>query len=206
MKLQNDIKKELSSLSPLLAEKEKKNPFSVPDNYFNELDHKILFALKNNSVESELEETTQLKSLRSRGNAFDVPYGYFEQLPEKISARIVTEGKTAVIRPLQKYFQHSFRSGKMLAAVSVAAALIVVFLLFKPQPITTTPQNNTITLSSEEVQNYLNANIISIDEQSISGQITTYQSLAGFNNMELDESDLSLIDVSQIDLTTLQNL
>lgn len=206
MKPHNDIKNELSTLSPLLANREKKNPFSVPDNYFSDLDKNIISALNNKSIESEPEEAAHLKSLRSGKNAFDVPYGYFEQLPEQISARIATEGKTAVVRPLHKYFQYSFRSGKLLAAVSVAAALIVVFLLFKPQHVSTVPSNNTITLSSEEIQNYLNANIVSIDEQSITGQITNYKSLAGLNDIKLDESDLSLMDVSQIDLTTIQNL
>ncbi len=193
MKQQNDIKNELSTLSPLLAKREKKNPFSVPDNYFNDLDKNIISALNNESVESELDEATQLKSFRTRKNAFDVPSGYFEQFPETISAQIASEKKIAVVRNL-------------LAVVSVAAALIVVFLLFKPQDVTTIPVNNTVTLSSEEIQNYLNANIVSFDEQSISGQITNYKSLAGFSDIKLDEIDLSLIDVSQIDLNTIQNL
>jgi len=193
MKPHNDIKNELSTLSPLLANREKKNPFSVPDNYFSDLDNKIISTLNNESIESELEEAEQLRLFHSRENTFNVPKGYFEQLPGKISARIAVEKKTAVVRNL-------------LAVVSVAAALVIVFLLFKPQDITTIPVNNPIALSSEEIQNYLSANIASLDEQSITGQITNYKPLTEITDIKVDADDFSLIDVSQIDLTTIQNL
>lgn len=193
MKPHNDIKNELSTLSPLLANREKKNPFSVPDNYFSDLDNKIISTLNNETIESELEEAEQLRLFHSRENTFNVPKGYFEQLPGKISARIAVEKKTAVVRNL-------------LAVVSVAAALVIVFLLFKPQDITTIPVNNPIALSSEEIQNYLSANIASLDEQSITGQITNYKPLTEITDIKVDADDFSLIDVSQIDLTTIQNL
>jgi hypothetical protein len=76
----NDILKELKELSPLLADMEKVNVFTIPDGYFDGLSTTVLFVVK-------AEEKNSLPSFSGR-STFDVPAGYFESLAGNILAKI----------------------------------------------------------------------------------------------------------------------
>jgi hypothetical protein len=179
--------------------------FAVPENYFSGLDEKILSVIKSESVEAELETATQLKTLHTKESPFYVPYGYFEKLPEKILERVSQKEKTTVVRSIREYFQYSFRVSDLLTALPIAAILVITLLLFKPES-NTPVSTNTIALSSEEIQDYLKANISSLEEQTIADQIPNGKSFAGLSDLDLDPDDPSLIDLSQIDLSIIQNL
>ena len=73
MKPGNDILNELKAISPLLAEMEKVNVFSVPEGYFNYIPSTILLSLKNEIVAH---------------NSSTVPEGYFDTLAENILQKI----------------------------------------------------------------------------------------------------------------------
>lgn len=212
MKEKNNIEKELREAAPRLAQREKKNPFSVPENYFGESVNKIIAAIKEERVETELEGTTHLKShhaakdTRVENQLPDVPVGYFESLPEKILEKITEEKKPAVAFNIRNYFRSSsYRSG-WLAATAIAAALVITFFILKPEGVTTIQDKEFIALSLEEIQNYVNANIASFNEQTIEDQISGDNLFDEIENIDLKATDLSLTDLSQIDLTTIQNL
>jgi hypothetical protein len=72
-----EILNELKNISQLLAEMGKANVFKVPDNYFNELDKRVL--------------TTVFLHQDGKNKDLQVPEGYFEGLSGKIISRIKNE-------------------------------------------------------------------------------------------------------------------
>ena len=72
-----EILDELKAISPLLAAMEKVNVFIVPDEYFSDLDERIL--------------TTVFIHRDEKKNLQKVPEGYFDALPAKILSKIKVE-------------------------------------------------------------------------------------------------------------------
>jgi hypothetical protein len=215
METKNEILKELEELSPRLAAMRKSNPFSIPDNYFTTLHGRIVAAVKAQGVEAELIEAPQLLAKRTEENPFTVPYGYFENFSAKMLQKVRDE-KTTPVKRIREYFQYSLRPVYALAALPVAALLIIAIMLFKPQHNNNTqvaavssvanPQINNLT--AQDIQAYLSSNLTSIDEQSIVEQISIQKdkSLVGQADARLDVNDPSLIDVSSVDLSSIENL
>ncbi|MEP6596985.1 MAG: hypothetical protein ABJA71_13615 [Ginsengibacter sp.] len=92
MKHSAEIYKELKEVSPFLAEVEKTNVFSVPEDYFSTLDKQFLQRIKNNSVvPSPQMENNHFDSIilpASEPHFSDVPEGYFDNLPANILKKI----------------------------------------------------------------------------------------------------------------------
>ncbi len=76
----NKIHKEIADIAPTLATLEKRNPFRVPEGYFDSLEHKVLDSL---DKKPKLEQS--------------VPEGYFDNLSDMVMDRIREEEKTKVI-------------------------------------------------------------------------------------------------------------
>jgi len=81
MEKSNEILSELQTISPLLAQMEKVDVFSVPDGYFIDLDEKIA--------------TTVFLQVDKKDNFQKVPEGYFDSLSTKILSKIKEEEETA---------------------------------------------------------------------------------------------------------------
>lgn len=74
-----EILNELKSVSPLLAEMEKNNVYSIPKNYFSNLESKIArFAMASSTKDVSIED----------GRHQQVPEGYFESLSTNILAKV----------------------------------------------------------------------------------------------------------------------
>jgi len=69
----NDWKNE----APTLAEMGKRNPFAVPDGYFESVEEQVLSAVFLDSLKQ-----------KTNHNSFEVPQNYFEDLTEQIEMRI----------------------------------------------------------------------------------------------------------------------
>jgi hypothetical protein len=83
VKHSTEIYNELKDISPLLSEIEKTNVFSIPENYFLDLDRQILKRIKAASApEGEKEQSASVPHFS------DVPEGYFNSLPDTILRRI----------------------------------------------------------------------------------------------------------------------
>ncbi len=101
MEANTDILKELSSLSPLIAEMNKTNVFSVPDGYFDSISSKVLMFLP---------EEQNLFQKDQQGETQGIPAGYFDQLADSILHKIKS-GETAIeeirrLSPLLYDIQH----------------------------------------------------------------------------------------------------
>ena len=90
METKNDILNELNELSPLLAEMEKLNVYTVPEGYFEGLSTLIQMGIQE-SGEGVLNSI-------SRQHTASVPSGYFENLADTIMNRIKEEeAETALV-------------------------------------------------------------------------------------------------------------
>jgi hypothetical protein len=207
METKNEVLKELEELSPRLAAMRKSNPFSVPEGYFTSLQGQIIAAYKAQSVDAELTETPQLQAQHAQENPFTVPYGYFENFSGKMLEKVKHE-KTTPVKRIQEYLQYSIRPVYSLAALPIAALLVIAIILFKPQHDNSSSTVAQATLTSQDIQAYLSSNVTSIDEQSIAEQITIQKGkpLIGQADTKLEVNDPSLIDVSNIDLSSIENL
>jgi hypothetical protein len=80
MELRKDILDELMELSPVVAGIEKRNVFSVPDSYFDNLNETLLACIS--------EEGNSVINNFSKDGFFEVPQDYFENLSTSILDKI----------------------------------------------------------------------------------------------------------------------
>ena len=113
----NDWKKD----APALAAMQKRNPFTVPNGYFNSVEELVATAIfidglsnKTNetgfevppdyfdNLTARIETNTRLAAMPKVENAFAVPSDYFETLQDKINSKLAAEApkKVAKIIPL----------------------------------------------------------------------------------------------------------
>jgi len=110
--------------APQLAKLKKSNPFTVPENYFGELEERIHQSVFMSSLEKtanagfttppnyfenlseQIISQAQLSTLvNEQQQGFNVPDGYFDQLQQHISAKTIGAKKTVKLwhQPLFKY-------------------------------------------------------------------------------------------------------
>jgi hypothetical protein len=116
----NSVDEELANLSPLLSTIKREMPFSVPQNYFEELSDNVWQAAK--AIDFVNDETENLspvmKSLKNK-NVYTTPLGYFENFSDSVLSKIKSEPKKAKIISI----------GSRKTWLRVAAAAIVVGLV-----------------------------------------------------------------------------
>jgi hypothetical protein len=125
MDFKNEIEEELREIAPKLASLERKHPFTIRENYFEELSSHIFLALNINMTKPD-----EKAASGSKEHPFLVPGNYFENLPASILSAIKEQ-------PLQeeKHIQRSplrtLSSNKIwLAAASVALLVVLSVWMF----------------------------------------------------------------------------
>lgn len=101
-----DISKELREISDLVSDLGKRNPYRVPEGYFETFSHQILAKVNKTTspgynIHNAGEEITAISPLLAglkNKEAFSVPGGYFEQLAGVVSAEVTN--KTHTIAPV----------------------------------------------------------------------------------------------------------
>jgi hypothetical protein len=149
MKISPEILAELSSVSPLLAGMDRKNPFSIPEGYFDSLTINVLKSINKESYKENLavpqgyfnnlsniildnikaSEITASQELRTLSpmlysvqneNVFEVPDGYFNNLSKNILGKVVDRSQAKVISLQQR------KSVWQYAVAAVATGIIAV--------------------------------------------------------------------------------
>ncbi len=137
----NQEQEALRKIAPTLFSMEKRNNFSIPEGYFEQLfdqiDKKVnqsqsvpedYFSNFADRLMDRIEEEDLAPTLFGieKKNNFKIPEGYFDQLPEKIAENLQDNKETKVI-PLQQ------RSTlRILSTISgIAAAVIMGFFIFQ---------------------------------------------------------------------------
>jgi len=206
MENKNDILEELKQLSPLLAEREKLNLFSVPENYFNAVEEGVMEKIAAQSVNRELENSSLSKMKKQ--DAFDVPYGYFERLPEQILNKTSRKKNSlpGILKSLS--FGDGFRM-RLAFASAPALAVIILSIIFLSQPSAVIETNSNVAqVSTEEISRYLSDNVSSLDETAIANQLDdeALKNLSASVAIPVSETDIELQDLQNIDLSEIQNL
>lgn len=130
-----DIEKELSALSPTLANMGKENIFSVPEGYFDDFPLSILAQIKLQEPEMDkpaLEEISDLSPVLAalkEKNVFEVPAGYFQTFPEKLADKREGEGEGAVIVDINRGRKRAWRNYAVAAAVLGITGISALFFL-----------------------------------------------------------------------------
>src|ERR1700728_2394766 len=105
----NDILKELKELSPLLADMEKGNVFTIPDGYFESLAGNILAKIKDGEVihADELRELSAVLYSIQNENVYKVPYGYFDGIADTILQKVQPyQAKVVSMRKRDGFFKY----------------------------------------------------------------------------------------------------
>jgi hypothetical protein len=150
----NSVDEELAGLSPLLSTIKREMPFSVPQNYFDELSGQVLQSAKAiDFVNDERENlSVLLKSLKDK-NVYSTPPGYFENFAAGVLSKIKNEPKNAKVISI----------GSRKAWLRVAAAAIVVGFISTVGYYTFTKNVQTVSdpiaalskVSDDEMNSYL---------------------------------------------------
>ena len=174
-----DVSEELSMLSPLLSKAGKKNPYTVPEDFFNELSENMISGMKAVSfVKDELETLHPLMSDLRNKNTYTVPDGYFDQLPQMILHRVKKQEPAKVV---------SLKQNKSWLKYAVAAAVTgVVFtigiLTFNNKPVAEDPATSLAKISDQEISNYLDNHDNPLAETSNNSTAT-----ADFNDNDVSD-------------------
>jgi len=192
----NDWKKE----SPGLAAIVKRNPFAVPDNYFESVEETVLSAVfldglkqktNDNGFEvpqnyfedltERIETNIRLSELPVTENAFAVPENYFDTLQSRITDRIVGEEpkKVARIIPL-------WRRNIVKYASAACFVLIASFGAYFYQNSTSIPvsQTRSAELANEQM-------LYDIDENTIIEHLEA-QNTSSSNTKTISASDTEM--------------
>ena len=114
---QQDPAEEIRSISPLLAGLEKRNPFSAPEGFFDEMPTNVAAGIRAiDFVQSELEILPPPLSGAKGINVFEVPENYFTHLADNILLKVKPEA------PVRKL---SFRSRVIRYAAAAAVVGII---------------------------------------------------------------------------------
>ncbi|MEO8822859.1 MAG: hypothetical protein ABI366_04730 [Ginsengibacter sp.] len=175
MKNSTEILNELKAISPVLAEIEKVNVFSVPEGYFIGLDEKIattVFLQQDKKIEFQKIPEGYFDSLSSRilskikeeesaeeeirsislalhylkeENVFNVPEGYFDNLSTRILRKIKGE-ETKIV---------SFNAARKWWKYAAAAIVAGIITLFSYQLFISPSSNNSVITASSEMPEYV---------------------------------------------------
>jgi len=157
---------ELSSISPLLSGLLKKNPYEVPEGYFNELAAALVPGLQAvDEVKQELQKESPLTG--ARANVYEVPENYFENLPGIIlqQAKQETPAKVISIRKNRSWLKYA------VAAAVAGVIMIAGVLTFNNQPANhpvngDDPATGLTKMSDQEITNYLSNHDLSMSDST----------------------------------------
>jgi hypothetical protein len=172
MKNRNDILKELKEIAPTLSSLEKKNIYSIPENYFLNFKKAVLEKIRRNEVQQELKSIApglvDLKKVYSE----KIPTNYFEFFPRQIFNEISSQkgNKTKKANALNEAINilagrlSGYKPRYALAFAGTILILVLGAIFFKPE------QCNDLncklaSLSDDEINNYLNENSYAYSEE-----------------------------------------
>ncbi len=184
---------EIGSLSPLLQQLKDKNPFSIPEGYFNDFSENMVSGVKAVAfVNEELENLSPLMMEVKKENVYEVPEGYFNTLPAVILNKAKQQQPAKLV---------SMGSRPKLVRYAVAAAVAALlatgaWLYQKP----TGKSSEAVALLEDKIKHASDEEIQKYDENT-TVDITDIDTSADVNaaGNEIDSKDL-LANISDEEL------
>ena len=196
------VEEELESLSPLLSRLDKKNLFSTPSGYFDDLTGNVVAGMKAiDFVNEELENLSPLMNSLKTGNVYNVPADYFEGLSSSILNKI-REQKPAKIVTV------SFGKKMMrYAAAAVIAGIIVTTGILFVNNRTSSISPGTIAQSEEKLQQEALNNVKGASDDELftfiedeNAPLPDLLSMATSSDINSDDVKLMLADIPDSEL------
>jgi hypothetical protein len=183
----NSVDEELANLSPFLNTIKREMPFSVPQNYFEELsDNGLRSAKAIDFVNDEAENIPALLKGLKYKNVYTTPLGYFENFSDSVLSKIKNELKKAKV----------FSIGSRKTWLRVAAAAIVVGIIStvsyytlnkNPQPTVSDPIAALSKVSDDEMNSYLQNQYSPIYDSVITNTNSPLANIDLSNNDDTDD-------------------
>jgi hypothetical protein len=208
--MEQNIQFEDDFLPEILQKYRGKNPFLVPERYFQDfselMDSEMKLAdIMVNSIESDvpvsyfdtfydnLNTSILIDDIRTsvKDEDFKVPEKYFDSFSEKIMSQIQALEPKKEVQTKAKTF--NFRPwAYAVAACSVIAISIFVFQQNKKQNTAPAVELALESLSNEEIEAYVSANIQSFDDETleiISADAGYFDHISEFESMDLEDAE-----------------
>ena len=178
----NDTNEDWKSEAPVLAGLEKKNPFSVPEGYFEQLSKDIVSGVSVQKIKNFADKEE---------SGFSVPQGYFAALNETIRQRVIQEEKASRSKASGSIIkQLNQRWIKYAVAACITVVIGAAFLL-------NIPLNNSSLnagfneLSENEIITYLELYSDRSDTpliiENLSPEAEIFNISSGLSNDEIEE-------------------
>lgn len=162
------------------SNKKYQHGFKVPEGYFDELEDQISIAQKEASLPKE--------------TGYKVPSNYFENFEDKLLTTLHSEENKATVKVIPLYQRNWFK-----VTTSIAACLLIALFVSLNQK-----DDITIELAENEVTNYLETDLASIDTDDIAQLLTeTELEELDFDNEEVSNTNLEEYLLENLDDTSL---
>jgi hypothetical protein len=208
--MEQNIQYEDEFLPEILQKYQGKNPFLVPEGYFKNFSELIdsemkLAHLKANPIESDvpvsyfesfydnLNTSILIDDIRTsvKEHDFKVPDNYFDSFTEKVLNQVkILEPKKE--EKLQVKTVNFRVWAYAVAACSVIAVSVFVFQQYKKQSNAPTTELTLDSLTNEEIEAYVSANIQSFDDETleiISADAGYFDHISEFESMDLEDAE-----------------
>jgi hypothetical protein len=181
-----EIRDELTNISPLLADVPKTFPFSAPDGYFEQLSTQIMQKI---AVQEELESISPLLAEVPKEFPLSVPAGYFDQLTANILAEVKTPAKVV---PMRTYLKWAVAAG-LIALISVGT----LFFMQRQQSANTpvSNDNSLADVSDQAIVDYLQTHMDTFDKEE----------LLSFASLNIETTPVPLPETSEMSAEAIQN-
>ena len=166
-----DAAEELAFLSPLLSSIPRQNIYTVPANFFNELQETIPGLTKENTPAEEIQSISPLLGGLKKEMPYSVPSGYFETITPAIQPR-------AKLVPItrQKWFRYA-------VAATIVGIIATAGLLIFNRSTSTDPNNQSLAWVEKNLKK------VSTDDINTFVEMTDAQSSSSIVKTDMKESD-----------------
>ena len=192
-----DAREELSLLSTLVNDIDRKIPFAIPANYFNGLEKKLMDGVLASESEEDLETLSPLLSGLKKNNPYSVPDNYFEGL--------VNIAKNSEPRKEAKIISISVRKWFRVAAAAVVISFIAVgaFLFTRKDTVPSVDKSNAWVkkslnqVSTNDLDQFID---VSDDQSPVIASVTPGKEAKELvNNLSDEQIQHFLDDVKETD-------
>ena len=117
---------ELESLSPMLSQLSKTNPFSLPEGYFNKLSANVVSGAKAvEFVNNELENLPPVMEGLKDKKTYEVPVGYFDSFPNSVLYNIQKPAQAKVISIHRKFNWMRYAAAAMVVGIILTSTFFI---------------------------------------------------------------------------------
>jgi hypothetical protein len=158
------------------------HPFSVPEQYFEDMPNAIFNQIEVESVESKLRQLEK--------STYAVPQHYFTQLENNITSSLRSKNTTSVVQSEIKPRISIFKLGRIAAAIAIFICTgLAVTLMNSNKSAIDTAQLSFESLSKEEIQRYIQNNLDDFDTDLILNSIA-YEKIGDDGLQELSREEV----------------